>query len=132
MQVRSVRTDAEGRFLLSGLTPGTYTVTETGVPTGYLPPDVDSQQAVVPQNGSDTVTFVNDRAFEPVPKLSRATRTPTRRKARTERTTSARIARNPDWLSGTCCPVQWLTAAADMPFVRRLPSGMRPPTFQLP
>src|SRR5687768_2540735 len=42
----------------------------------------------------------------------------------TVRTTSVRIARNPDWLSGTRCPVQWLTATADIRFVRRLPSGI--------
>lgn len=65
----------DGTVSIDPARPGDYTVTETGVPTGYLPPDVDSQQAVVPQNGSDTVTFVNDRAFEPLTATNEATAT---------------------------------------------------------
>ncbi|MHC2997818.1 MSCRAMM family protein, partial [Microbacterium sp. HJ5] len=56
----SVVTGADGTFVFSNnVKPGTYTVTETIAPPGYLLPAQTSQQIQISANGSGTVTFVD-------------------------------------------------------------------------
>ncbi|MFK4834628.1 SpaA isopeptide-forming pilin-related protein [Microbacterium sp. ZW T2_14] len=57
----NVTTDANGTFLFNGtVRPGTYTVTETQAPTGYLLPTPNNpQQVTLGQSESKTVTFTD-------------------------------------------------------------------------
>jgi len=57
----NVTTDANGTFVFNGTVhPGTYTVTETQAPTGYLLPTPNTpQQVTLGQSESKTVTFTD-------------------------------------------------------------------------
>lgn len=57
---------ADGVVRIAPARPGDYVVTETDVPAGHLPPADPTEDATVPVDGSDEVTFVNARAFAPL------------------------------------------------------------------
>ena len=52
------RTDENGRFIISGLNPGSYVVTETKAPRGYVL-DADAQTVKINANDAQTLTFRN-------------------------------------------------------------------------
>ncbi len=53
------RTDGIGQIILSGLTPGSYIVTETKPLDGYSMDDVESQNIVIANGGTHTIRFYN-------------------------------------------------------------------------